>query len=57
MKRYYRALLISALLGLAVGIASLVLDRRILGVAGCLLIPATAYVLTLPIDLFRRISR
>lgn len=57
MERYYRPLFLFALLGLAVGIAGVILEQNTLGILGCLIIPAAAYTLAVLIDLFRRIGR
>lgn len=54
MERYYRLLLLMALIGIAVGIAGLILDQSVLGLIGCLLIPAASYLVAVLIDVARR---
>jgi hypothetical protein len=53
MERYYRILLLVALIGIAVGIAGAVLELRMIAIAGCLAVPAAAYVVAVLIGFFR----
>jgi hypothetical protein len=45
MEGYYRILLLIALIGIAVGIAGVVLELRLIALVGCLAVPAAAYVM------------
>lgn len=54
MERYYRLLLLMALIGIAAGIVGLILDYRVLALIGCLLVPAAAYAAAVIVGLIRR---
>jgi hypothetical protein len=54
MERYYRILLLIALIGIAVGIAGVVLELRVIAIVGCLAVPAAAYFIAVLIGFFRQ---
>ena len=54
MDRYYRILLLFSLISVAVGIAGLLLEQRVVALVGCLIVPPVAYVVAVLIDLARR---
>jgi hypothetical protein len=54
MERYYRVLLLLALIGIAIGLAGMILEQRLIVVGGCLVIPAVAYFVAVLIGFIRR---
>lgn len=51
MERGYRILFLIALIGIAAGIAAMMLDYRVIAAAGCLIVPVVAYLIAVLIGI------